>query len=160
MRTRACCLCVVLLTGLIIFSGCTDAELRGEKTTAPTPTPTPTVISTQDPVIGTWSWTMFDKSKTIYYTFTADGRYQTSDSRSESTEEGTWEKGLQNQYNVTVDNKKTIIFEYQPATHSLAFSDTPQMRLYPWTPQTPTPTPLPTTTPALRIGNFEIYNPS
>jgi len=160
MRTRACCLCVVLLGVLIIFSGCTNAELRGEKTTAPTPTPTPAVISTQDPVIGTWSWTMFDKSKTIYYTFTADGRYQTSDSISTSSEQGTWEKESQNQYNVTVEGRKTILFEYQPATNSLIRSDSPDLRIIPFRPAIPTPTPLPTTTPALRIGDFEIYNPT
>jgi len=161
MRTRARCLCVVLLTGLIFFSGCTNAELRGEKTTAPTPTPTPTTISTQDPIIGTWSWTMFDKSKTIYYTFTDDGQYTTSDSISKSSEQGTWEKGGQNQYNVTVEGRKTLMFEYEPATNSLSRSDSPELRFYPFRPGTPTPTtPPPTTTPAFRIGDFEIYNPT
>jgi len=91
MRTRACCLCVVLLAVLIVFPG-VPTQNYGREDNRTTPTPAPTTISTQDPVIGTWSWTMFDKSKTIYYTFTADGKYSTSDSISASSEQGTWEK--------------------------------------------------------------------
>ena len=159
MRTRACCLCVVLLAVLIVFSGCTNAEIRGEKTTVPTPTPAPT-ISTQDPVIGTWYWTMFDKSKTIYYTFTADGQYTTSDSISKNSEQGTWEKMSQNQYNVTVEGRKALLIEYEPATNSLSRSDSPEMRFYPFRPENTqsTPRPTPTKKPILVIWNIEIYD--
>jgi hypothetical protein len=157
MRTSARCLSIVLLAVLILFSGCTNEELRGEKTTVPTPTPEPTV-STQDPIIGTWYWTMFDKSKTIFYTFTADGQYLTSDSLSASSERGTWEKEGQNRYNVTVEGRKMLLFEYQPATNSLTHSDSPDLRIYPFRPETPTPTPVPTKKPIIRLWNFEIYD--
>jgi hypothetical protein len=84
----------------------------------------------QDPIIGTWHWTTIGQSKTIFYTFTSDGHYSSSDSINEGTESGTWIKDGENQYNVTVNNRK-LSFIYQPVTDTIAMADTPELRFYP-----------------------------
>jgi hypothetical protein len=84
----------------------------------------------QDPIIGTWHWTTIGQSKTIFYTFTSDGHYSSSDSINEGTESGTWIKEGENQYNVTVNNRK-LSFIYQPVTDTIAMADTPELRFYP-----------------------------
>lgn len=89
------------------------------------------INSTQDPIIGTWHWTLYDRSKTIFYTFTSDGHYSTSDSMNEGTESGTWIKYGKNRYNVTVEGRKTILFVYQPETNTIAMADTLDLHFYP-----------------------------
>lgn len=117
----------VAFVGLIIFavvlSGCIDESAENV-------TPNISTNSTQDPIIGTWHWTVFGQSKTIFYTFTSDGHYTTSDSINEGTESGTWIKSSGNQYNISVNNRK-IVFVYQPETNTIAITDSPELHFYP-----------------------------
>lgn len=95
-------------------------------TTQPPPTGVP-----RDPVIGTWQWTLYDRSKTIFYTFAADGQYSTSDSKNQGREYGTWVRSGENQYRVTVGGTQEILYDYQPATGTIAKHDAPDILIYP-----------------------------
>ncbi len=103
-------------------------------------------------------WTTFDRSKTIFYTFTYDHQYFSSDSRNEGSEKGTWTKESDNSYNVVVDGRKTRMIVYQPTTDSIAQADTPEIRFTPKPVSTPRPaqTQASTNEPALEIGPFKL----
>lgn len=113
--------CLIIIA--VSLSGCVDESIANS-------TPGVSINSTQDPIIGTWHWTTFGQSKTIFYTFTSDGHYSTSDSINEGTESGTWIKTSENHYNISVDNR-IISFIYQPESNTIAMSDEPEMRFYP-----------------------------
>ncbi len=154
MERRALILCFVLLVAIILVSGCTGSPPAA----TPTPTPAPTTRSIgQDPIIGTWSWTTFDRSKTIFYTFTDDGKYFATDSRNESSETGTWVKGDNSQYNVTVMGRISRVFVYQPATDSLVQADSPDIRFVPYISMAPTPATTTAKPTVVQIGPIVIY---
>ncbi len=154
MERRAFILCFVLLVAIILLSGCTGSPPAA----TPTPTPAPTTRSRgQDPIIGTWSWTTFDRSKTIFYTFTYDGQYIVSDSRNESAERGTWVKGNDSQYNVTVEGRITRVFVYQPATDTIVQADSPDIQWVPYISMAPTPVPTKTREITFQLGPIIIY---
>jgi hypothetical protein len=131
---------IVLLGAMLITAGCTGGDQNSVVTPTPqiadvtileTSTPIPTITTVQDRIIGTWHWTMPDRSKTIFYSFTLEGSYLSSDSNNEGTDSGTWIKYGENQYNVTLKNGNTILFVYQTATNSIAKINSPDMRFYP-----------------------------
>jgi hypothetical protein len=154
MERRAVILCFVLLAAILVLSGCTGTPPPA----TPTPTPAPTTRAiTTDPIIGTWSWTTFDRAKTIFYTFTYDGQYFASDSRNESSERGTWIKGNNSQYNVTVMGRISRVFVYQPATDSLVQADSPDIRFVPYVTPFPTPVPIVTKETIFQLGPLVIY---
>jgi len=100
-------------------------------TPAVTTTRTPETSAPIDPVIGTWQWTLYDQSKTIFYTFGPDGQYSTSDSKNQGREYGTWAKAGENQYKVIVGGTKEILYDYQPGTGTIAKHDAPDILIYP-----------------------------
>jgi len=90
---------------------------------------------------------VYDHSKTLFYTFTADGQYTASDSVSTRTESGKWVKTGENTYTVTASNRKTV-FIYQPASNTIALADSPALQFYPAGAGSAIATPKPAATPA------------
>jgi hypothetical protein len=120
----------LLLFSIFIASGCINNLIPNTPTQNSSITPATLSTPTEDPIIGIWHWTLYDHSKTIFYTFTLDGHYSTSDSMNEGTESGTWIKYGDNQYNVTVDGRKKLLFEYLPQSDTVVMLDAPDLHFY------------------------------
>ena len=120
------CLLALLAVSILITAGC----LSGPTTNPVSATPVVSTPTSQDPIVGTWHWTLFDHSKTLFYTFNADGRYVASDSITTDTKSGTWVKTSVNNYTVTVGYIKTL-FEYLPTSNTIAMADSPTLQFYP-----------------------------
>ncbi|MFZ1898542.1 hypothetical protein [Methanoregula sp.] len=145
------------ISGMVVNTHATDISNVNVIPTV-SESPTRTIIQGQDPIVGTWHWTLYDRSKTIFYTFTADGKYSSSDSMNGGTSSGVWTNGGKNQYNVTVNGNR-IYFVYQPETDTIANAGYPEIHFYPQGegPAIVTPTPIQTTLPKTTVTTVDPY---
>jgi hypothetical protein len=128
MRVSWCFIALTcVLVGAVLSGGCVMGSSPEPASLAPLQE---TRVISGDPVVGTWHWNMFDGSKTIFYTFSPDGGYSTSDSMNTGTEHGTWATAGENRYNVTVKGN-IIVFVFQPETDTIAKANYPGTRFYP-----------------------------
>ena len=114
----------VIVIIILLTSGCVGS-------TADIPVVEQTSAPLKDPIIGTWHWTLPDRSKTIFYTFFPDGQYSVTDTNNEATQSGIWTKGNDHHYNVTVEERIVLDFVYSPESHTLADAQRPGITLYP-----------------------------
>jgi hypothetical protein len=130
---------IFLLILVLLTSGCSSKlfETEARVTVIPiikTPTiatPTIPLSPAQDPIIRSWHWTVFDRSKTIFYTFNSDGNYSNSDSLHDGSIKGTWTQLSDNKYIVSIPNQQPQIFLYYPASDTISLADSPALQFYP-----------------------------
>jgi hypothetical protein len=115
---------IILLAAVLITAGCVSGN------TGPAVTQTQMAISSNDPIIGIWQWTVADGSKMYTFTFFSDGRYSFTDSSDPNTLPGNWSKVRNNEYLIVYTSGKNQAIVYNPTTDTFSMPEFSQVLVY------------------------------
>ncbi len=99
---------VCLIALFLLCSGCVDGtdnhvDQPGATTaqvTTPVSSPTP-VVSSGDPIVGTWQWNSADDKQSVVYVVNADGTFTRNDYPASVEYRGNWQPDSTNKYLLT-----------------------------------------------------------
>ena len=120
-----------LIVSFLLCAGCVDSTDNHAdqpaatmvQVTTPVSSPTP-VVTSGDPIVGTWQWTSTDDQQTVVYVFNEDGTFTRNDNPQSVEYRGNWQPVSSNKYLLTYQ-------EPTPATITETLTYHPEMgRLY------------------------------